>query len=390
MLRCIKPNWNVNPISFLDSGTQAYNQIMTLAQIRPAEEIYSGLIKHLIPLVLDHANKWIFVKDKDYNIVFANKLFLEIYSPETRDSIIGTTTIESFSKQQADVFLAEDKKAFDTGYSELIEELTDYTGRKIHLQSQKIRFYDEYGNPYILGICDEITKHVLREKELAEKNLSLENFAAIAAHDLRSPLASCVSGIEFIEYLDKNITEQSRDILSMIKHTCKGLLNQIGGLLTVYKNSAEGNLTLEKVDLKLLIEEIKFSLNDTIQLSHATILSNNMPEMQVDRIMFKQLIANLIENSIKYRSDQKPVIILRCVENNDHHLFSIEDNGIGINADKKNDIFDLYKQADPTKDGVGIGMSLCKKIVDLHQGEIWVDRDYTNGCKINFTVPKQS
>lgn len=363
---------------------------MTIAQNRIEEQCFTGITKHIIPLLLDHANKWIFVKDKDYNIVFANNLFLELYAPERRDRILGTTTVESFSKEQADVFLSEDKKAFDTGYSELIEELTDYKGHKIHLQSQKIRFFDDYGNPYILGICHDITQHVLRERELAEKNLSLENFAAIAAHDLRSPLASCISGIEYIEYTDKALTPQSLNILSMISHTCKGLLKQIGGMLTVYKNSANGTISLEKVDLKLLIEEIKFALNETIRLHDVTILSNNMPEILIDRTMFKQVISNLLENSIKYRSEQKPVIIIRCTENSSHYLFSIEDNGIGIPADHHESVFDLYKQGDHAREGVGIGMSLCKKIVDLHQGDIWVDSDYKDGCKINITLPKQA
>jgi len=363
---------------------------MAMAQNQYAEEAAQGIINYIIPLLLDNANKWIFVKDRNFNIVFANTLFLEIYPPDRRNAIIGTTTIKSFSKEQADVFLSEDRKAFETGYSELIEELTDYTGRKIYLQSQKIRFYDDKGNPYILGICDEITKHVLREKELAEKNLSLENFAAIAAHDLRSPLASCVSGIDYIEYTDKGITQQSQHILSMIKHTCKDLLKQIGGILAVYKNSAEGNITREKCDLKLLIEEIKFSLNETINTSGATILSNNVQEIFVDRMMFKQLLSNLIENSIKYRSEQKPVIILRCTENTDHYLFSVEDNGLGIAPEIQENVFELYKQSDFSKDGAGIGMSLCRKVIDLHEGEIWVDRDYKNGCKINFTIPKKN
>jgi PAS domain S-box-containing protein len=360
---------------------------MTPQQNRLLAQEPLGMIHHIIPLVLNHANKWIFVKDRDYKIVFANELFLKLYAPDKRDGILGTTTIESFPKEQADVFLSEDKKAFDTGYAELIEELTDYKGRKIHLQSQKIRFYDEQGNAFILGICHDITEHVLREKELAEKNLSLENFAAIAAHDLRSPLASCVSGIDFIEHADKTIAPQSMHILSMIKHTCKDLLKQIGGILTVYKNSAEGNLSPEVVDLKLLIEEIKFALHDAIQVNGATILSNHLPDVYADKTMFKQVISNLIENSIKYRSEQKPVIIIRCVEQDDHFLFSIEDNGVGIKEKDHETVFELYKQGELSPDGAGIGMSLCKKIIDLHQGTIWVDPNHRPGCKINFTIP---
>lgn len=339
-------------------------------------------------VLLDHSANMIFVKDEKFRILYANQTFLNMYSPDIRDQIIGTTTIEKFSEEEAMVFLREDQKAFENGYAELVEELTDYQGVKHTYQTQKIRFTDKRGRILMLGICNEITKLAEREKALAQNNLVLENFAAIAAHDLRSPLGAYLSGIEIIKRdRDSILGTESKRILEMMRKSAEGLVAQIGNLMSAYKTSKSDVLELVDVDTGILLEEIKFNLNNQILHHGAIIRSSMLPIVKADRHFFRQLWHNLIENSLKYRSSEKPIIIIRYQKSKGEHIFSIEDNGVGIRNSNGN-VFHLFEQANNNLDGLGIGLSLCKKIIELHKGTIWIDTTYKTGCKINFVIPE--
>lgn len=340
-------------------------------------------------VMLEHSRNMIFVKDEQFRIVYANPAFLDMYDPDIRDKIVGTTTIEKFSEEEAAVFLREDQKAFETGYAELTEELTDYQGVKRSYQTRKIRFIDKQGRVMMLGVCNDITQWAEREKKLAKNNLALENFAALAAHDLRSPLGAFISGIELVR-LDKEtkISSSSHSVLEMMKTSAEGLIAQIGNLLSAYKSSESNALKPVMVDVSPLVEEVKFNLSHLIERDNARVLSNSLPVIRADKILLRQLLHNLIENSLKYQSDEKPIIIVRYEKQGSEHVFSVEDNGRGIQQDNVENIFKLYAQADDGFGGVGIGLTLCKKIVDMHHGKIWVDKSHRSGCKICFTMPE--
>lgn len=340
-------------------------------------------------VLLEQSPNMIFVKDEQFRIIYANPAFLHMYDPAIRDKIVGTTAIEKFSEEEAAVFLREDQKAFDTGYAELIEELTDYKGFRRTYHTRKTRFTDRQGHVLMLGICNDITQWAERERKLAKSNLALENFAALAAHDLRSPLGAFISGIELMK-LDQGtkISPSSLSVLEMMKNSAEGLIAQIGNLLSAYKSSENNTLKPVLVDVSPLVEEVKFNLSHLIERDDAHILSGSLPVIKADKTLLRQLLHNLIENSLKYQSTEKPIIIVRYEKNGHDHLFSIEDNGHGIQQDNSNNIFQLYSQSDDGFGGVGIGLALCKKIIDMHQGRIWVDKSYRDGCKICFTIPE--
>ncbi len=340
-------------------------------------------------VLLDSSDMWIFVKDENFRILYANKAFLNIYPPERRDKIIGTTTIEDFSEEQAKVFLKEDRKAMELGLSEMIEKITDYKGFVHTIQSKKVGFKDSLGRTMMLGMCTDISEWSDRERALAQSNLALENFAAVAAHDLRSPLGSFLSGIELIRMDKKNsLTDSSLHFLDTMKKSIEGLISQIGSLLSTYHASNSKAIEHADVDVSVLVEEIKFNLAGVIARNEATIRSSSLPVIRSDRHLFRQLLHNLIENSIKYKSDEKPIIILRHEIAAGDHLFSIEDNGLGVRPGYQGNIFKLYEQADRAIDGYGIGLNLCRRIVELHGGRIWIDPNYKTGCRIYFSIPR--
>lgn len=354
-----------------------------------ASQLDSALLGNtFFDLVMENNPNMIFVKDENFIIRYANKAFFNLYPLEHRDRIIGYTTIEDFSEEQAALFLAEDRKAFKEGYTEIIEELSNHQGVMRTYLTKKIRFQGGDGKPLMLGICTDITELAEREKALVQANTMLENFAALAAHDLRSPLASYVSMLELIE-LDKSnkITPDGRFMLSSMRDSIEMLLQHIAGLMKVYKADFEGSLERSEVDLNLVLEQVKFNLHILIE-QQGKIHSNRLPVLQVDAHLFRHLFHNLIENAVKYRGSEPPVIIIKHQLNNNEHCFSVEDNGMGLGEVSDEALFRVFQQGGGTKaGGVGIGMALCKKVVELHGGKIWTDRTVEKGSRICFTIP---
>ena len=347
-------------------------------------------VAEFMDVLLKHSNDMIFIKDEQFRILYANQAFFNMYAPEKRGGLIGTTTIENFSEEEAAVFLIEDQKAFEQGSAELIEELTDYRGIKRRYQTQKIRFVDKRGRVLMLGICNEITKWAEREKTLAQSNLALENFAAVAAHDLRSPLGSFLSAVDVILCDKANVlSKSSLQLLEMMKTSGEGLVAQIENVFSAYKTSSSHTLAYSDVDVAVLVEEVKFNLAPEIKASDATIRSNALPVIKSDRHYFRQLLHNLVENSIKYRSSENPIIIIRHERLGQEHVFSVEDNGRGIDVGNIVKVFEFFEQGKSGGEGAGIGLSLCKRIVELHGGSIWFDKLYRQGSKICFTIPVQ-
>lgn len=339
-------------------------------------------------LVMDNNPDRVFVKSEDGVIVYANRAFLEMYPPGQRDQIIGSTAIENFSDEQTRVFQEEDRKAFELGTSTIIEKLTDWRGVTFTFLTTKTCFNAPDGRRLMLGVCDDITDLARRERELVETNNALENFAALAAHDLRSPLSTYASLIEMI-HLDKEntLSDKTREYLDMMGRSARQLLAHISGLLGTYKASHDQKINETPVDLNILLEEVKFNLSALITRNKARIFSNRLPVMAVDENLFRHMLHNLIENAIKYQSHDNPVIILKHARRNDGDYFTIEDNGIGISPEQEEQVFRIYEQSGDRKSaGVGLGLSMCRKIVELHQGQMWIDHAYQNGCRICFTV----
>jgi two-component system CheB/CheR fusion protein len=126
------------------------------------------------------------------------------------------------------------------------------------------------------------------------------------------------------------------------------------------------------------VQELEIDINLEIRIT----------ELAVYPILFKRLLTNLISNAIKYRSENKLKIEISCYDSDDKATFTIKDNGIGIPSDQFTNIFKIFKTINANKDSNGIGLSVCKKIIELHRGEIWIESQLGEGTSINFTLAK--
>jgi len=340
-----------------------------------------------LSMILNENNNMVFVKDNEYRIIFANKAYLDLYHPDDRDKVIGSTTFENFPPEEFEGFVKEDRQALDGGTTEIIENVTDYKGVEHTFITKKKGFKSKDGQPLMLGIATNVDRMAEQERKLVEQNTFLDKFLSIAAHDLRSPLNTLVSCIDIIG-LDKqtNMSEDSQGIFTSMRQCIITLMGQVATLVDM--NNESNMFSKNETDLNSAFSEILFNLSSLVDRNDIKILSNVLPTMNIDKTHFIQIVQNLIENSIKYRTNKSLYITVKAFEESDRYRFEIEDNGKGINPDSN--IFQLFAQQNPAYQGEGIGLTICKRLLNIYNSPIWVDTTYQDGARICFTLPKET
>lgn len=258
---------------------------------------------------------------------------------------------------------------------------------------------DEHENTY--NYCIFITDISFRkEKEikieqqnkiLLSQNKQLEEFTYIASHDLQEPLLSLISYSKLLEeeYEDK-LDEEGKLFVQFINKSALRMRSLISGLMQYARINKTEDLT--KTDLKFLLQEVQEDLTSLINNNGAIITHEKLPNIYCYPTYIRLLFQNLISNAIKFtKNDVSPTIHINCSERDTDWLFQIKDNGIGIDAKNSEQIFMIFKRLHSEQDyvGNGIGLAHCKKIIEVHNGEIWVESIEGNGSVFNFTISKE-
>lgn len=231
-----------------------------------------------------------------------------------------------------------------------------------------------------------------------ESNKQLELFAFRASHDLKAPIVTIT---KFIDILKKrNLTkfdEESLDYIQFIESSITHLRNLIDDCLN-HSRITSKKINIQNINPKQSIQVALNNLKSTIEENNAQITLFSMPDyINADEIKFITLLQNLISNAIKYRKKNiHPLIIIDCIESESHYQFSVSDNGIGIKNENKTKIFDLYEtfyeydkeSLDNQENSTGIGLTTCSKLVELHNGRIWVESVYGEGSIFYFIISK--
>ena len=234
-----------------------------------------------------------------------------------------------------------------------------------------------------------------RTEELTRSNEELNQFAKIASHDLQEPLRAVQGFINLLQESTRGqLNQDCEEYMEYILDGTQRMQQLIQAVLLHSSISAENshNKEVPLTDCGAALEEVLANLDASIKESEAVLEVDYLPEVAVDRSQLIQLFQNLISNAIKYRGEEAPQIYISAERTVDEWLFSVRDNGIGIEAKYADQIFDMFARLHgKTKyKGTGMGLAICKKIVNLHGGRIWVESELGQGCIFLFTLPAAS
>lgn len=230
----------------------------------------------------------------------------------------------------------------------------------------------------------------LQVQALNQSNHDLEQFAYIASHDLQSPLHSICGLIELflVDYEDE-LDEDGREIIDRISKASDRMRSLINDLLA-FSSIGRRQKNFEDVDCKLVMEEVLSNLETIIQESKSQIiLETPLPLVSGNRVQLIQLFQNLLGNAIKFCNERQPQITIVANKKEKEWLFSVEDNGIGIEDEFQSRIFEVFQRLheDWKFSGTGIGLAICKKVIENHKGQIWLESVVGEGTTFYFTIP---
>jgi signal transduction histidine kinase len=229
-----------------------------------------------------------------------------------------------------------------------------------------------------------------RSEELTRSNADLEQFAYVASHDLSEPLRKVANFCQLLErqYGDQ-LDDKAKQYIAFAVDGAKRMQVLISDLLAF---SRVGRTTeeFEAVDLDEVVTRALATLDDRVVASDAQIEHDPLPTISGDPTLMAALFQNLIGNALKYRSpDRAPHIVISCKPDGDQWLFTVTDNGIGIDAQYAERIFTIFQRLHLRDQygGTGIGLALCRKIVEFHKGRIWLGESDGPGASFQFTLP---
>ena len=225
---------------------------------------------------------------------------------------------------------------------------------------------------------------------LKNSNLELQEFAYIISHDLQEPLRAIIS---FSQLIEENYGElldsEGKEFFSYILEGGKRMKDLISELLN-YSRLSTRQKPLKSNNFNDLLNNALFNLKESIKESGAIITHDELPTLIAEKTQIVQLFQNLISNAIKFRSGNIPKIHIGVKENLNEWLFSVEDNGIGIDPEHFERIFKIFQRLHTRNEypGTGVGLAICKKIVERHSGKIWLKSEIGKGSTFYFTIPK--
>ncbi|HEY4786563.1 MAG TPA: ATP-binding protein, partial [Bacteroidales bacterium] len=307
-----------------------------------------------------------------------------------------------------EVFLVEEdvphtrnaiKKALEEDvHFETVYRIKSKDGDIKHISAKALVTKDSKGKPVkMTGVCFDITamkkdtEQVLfsLNEELLRSNKELEQFAYVASHDLQEPLRMVSSFTQLLAQRYKNKLDQdAKDFIQFAVDGASRMQTLINDLLAFSRIQTRGK-EFSDVDMHEVLAKVMYNLNVKIQEKNALVTIDELPVVFADEGQMVQLFQNLVGNAIKF-SAGTPVVHISSQEENDHFIFSVKDNGIGIEKQYFERIFQIFQRLQPKDEyeGTGIGLAICKRVVERHGGRIWVESELDKGTTFYFTIRK--
>ncbi len=246
---------------------------------------------------------------------------------------------------------------------------------------------DAHGNiKEIVGVGRDITKQKQATEDLKRSNKELRQFAYVVSHDLQEPLRAIVGFLQLLQqnYSDKIDTKGQQYINRAVaaSHRIQNLMRDL-----LFLSSITSRSKFVPTDLNILVREVIKHFEPILQKSNAEVVYDDLPTLPVDNGQIQNLFKDLTENALKYNESEKPRVEIDCRPNSDGVHFFVRDNGIGISPQYHESIFRIFKRLHTEEyQGTGLGLAVCRKIVEGHGGKIWVDSQLGEGSTFHFTL----
>lgn len=340
--------------------------------------------------IVENSNDAITGKDLEGTVLSWNQGAEDVYGYKAEE-IIGKSMVMLVPSGHEDEIPSLLKKV---GLGEKIEHYETVRVRKDgrHIDVSLTISPIKDSNGTIIGastIARDITERKKMEEELKRSNENLEQFAYVASHDLQEPLRMMASYSELLgRRYQKKLDADADEFIGYIVDGAKRMQKLINDLLA-YSRVGRNEKAVEEIDCHSLLGRVLATMAPTIQNADATVTYDPLPTVMGHESHYIQLFQNLIGNAIKFHGEEPPRVHIRASKNGKGWIFSVKDNGIGIEPQYQDRIFLIFQRLHGRDQypGTGIGLSICKKIVETQGGRMWVESEPGRGATFYFTVP---
>jgi len=352
-------------------------------------------------LVIEAAPSGMIMVDQRGKIALVNSLVEQLFGytraelvGQSIDILVPTSVRPRHADHRAEFFKNPNTRAMGSG-RDLYGQRKDGTKLPVEIGLNPL---ETGGERFVLASIVDISERRLSEALLQEKllelqrsNDDLQQFAYVCSHDLQEPLRVISNYTQLLakRYSGKVLDETADEFLDFTVDASKRMQGLINDLLTYSRVQTKGQELLE-IDCQSVAEDALANLKVAIEESGAKIHLGTLPRVKGDNPQLIQVFQNLISNALKFKSDQNPVVTIECKEQGKYWLFEVRDNGIGFDLKYAERVFVIFQRLHSREvfPGSGIGLAVCKKIIERHGGRIWVETAPSQGAAFFFTMPK--
>jgi signal transduction histidine kinase len=255
----------------------------------------------------------------------------------------------------------------------------------------EVTYDTPFGDGYMLGTFVERTAKlgdgvivfltdVTEQRRMQEE---LRSFADVVAHDLREPITGIA---HLVTLLERRADEPpSADVLGLLRASTERARELIDGVLAYAR---AGELRRERVALRRVVDEVVEDLRAALDAAGATVEVGALPEVDGDPRQLRRLLQNLVGNAVKFRGEAPPRVEVSALADAEAWVVTVRDNGVGIDPEQKRRIFGMFARLNGATEGTGIGLAVCRRVVEAHGGRIWVEPADGGGSAFRFTLPR--
>jgi two-component system CheB/CheR fusion protein len=332
------------------------------------------------------------ILNQNLQVMKANKTFYETFQAareETEERLIYDLGNGQWNIPKLRELLENILPAHSTFRDFEVTHEFEHVGRKVMLLNASEIFNPNAQARTILLAIEDATDRKRAEEALKTTNAELQHFAYALTHDLQEPVRMVVN---FTELLARECEGKlGREADQFISYSVEGALRieaLLKALLAYWEVTEQEQDGFAAIDCGAVLTKALLNLQAAVAQSGATVTSDPLPTVVAEEVLLMQLFQNLISNSIKYRGEEKPRIHVSAERDGKEWLFAVRDNGIGIDPRDAERVFGMFKRLHGSEiPGTGIGLALCKKVVERQGGRIWVESETGRGATFKFTIP---